>query len=61
MLSFLVGWIIASLGIKIYLTVKKYDFKINNDIIAIVLSFIIIGFLNIIQLVLNLILKLFIK
>lgn len=49
MLNFLVAWIITLVFIKVYLSAKKINIGINNDIISLVLSLIIVGFLNIIQ------------
>jgi hypothetical protein len=49
MLEFLIGWIIALIVLKIYLTKKKINIGINNDIVAIFLSLIIISFLTFIQ------------
>jgi hypothetical protein len=61
MLNFILAWIVALIGVKIYLTVKKVDIGFNNDIIAIFLSLIIVTFLNLIQWIFNFVLNIFIK
>lgn len=50
MLHFLIAWMISLIGIKIYLTKRKINIGINNDIISLILSFIIVVLLNLIQL-----------
>ena len=59
-MNFILAWMIALIGIKIYLGKKKINIGFNNDIIAIILSFSIVAFLNFIQWLLHLFLSIFI-
>lgn len=61
MLHFIIGWMVTLIFIKIYLSKKKINIGINNDVIAVVLSFIIIGLLNFIQFVFSFLIHFFIK
>lgn len=58
MLNFIVAWIVSLVGIKIYMTTKKINIGINNDVISILLSLIIVSFLNIIQWTFSLVISL---
>ena len=60
MMNFILTWMIALIGIKIYLVKKKINIGINNDIIAIILSLSIVSFLSFIQWILHLFLSIFI-
>lgn len=59
-MNFILGWMIALIGIKIYLVKKKINIGFNNDIIAIILSLSIVSFLSFIQWLLHLFLSIFI-
>lgn len=61
MLSFLLAWIVVLIVIRIYLSKKEINIGINNDIIALVLSFSMVAFLNIIQMLFKFLLSFFIK
>lgn len=61
MLNFIISWIVVLIILRIYLSKKEIDIGINNDIIALVLSFSMVAFLNIIQLFFKFILSFFIK
>lgn len=58
MLNFIIAWIVVLIGIKVYMTTKKINIGINIDVVAILLSLIIVTFLNIIQLIFKVILSL---
>lgn len=60
MLRFILSWIVVLIVVDIYLKKKRIDIGFNNDIVAIVLSFSIVGFLTFIQWIFQSILNLFI-
>lgn len=61
MLRFIIGWIITLIVLKIYLTKKEINIGINNDIVSLTLSLIIISFLTFIQWIFGFLTNLIIK
>lgn len=58
MQDFIIGWIICLVFTRVYLGSK--DIKINKDVLSLIISFSIIFFLSIIQLICNFLIHLFI-
>ena len=61
MLNFIITWIIATLGVKYFLYKKNIKTPFNDNVVSLVLSFIIVAFLNIIQLIFDFILKIILR
>jgi hypothetical protein len=61
MLNFVIAWGITLIGLKIYLSKKKVNIGLNNDVISLVLSFIIIVLLNLIQFLFEFLINIIIK